>query len=126
MDTTLQRRPWWHLHGMTWATIGLVLAASLYLNVNVADSLYRLKYGPVRPSLLVDGWPLDAVEEDVVSAELHVNWLSLTANAAVTLILALGTAARVEHWKREYGTALRLTAEHGVTFAHSYSSFHSL
>jgi hypothetical protein len=100
---------------MTWAAICLVLAASLYLNVNVADSLYRLKYGPVRPSLLVDGWPVNAVEEDVVSAELRVNWLCLAANAAATLILALGTTAKVELWKRQDGTALRFTSEHAVT-----------
>lgn len=117
MNETLERKPWWRLHGATWAAIGLVLSASVCLNVNVADSLYRLKYGPVRPSLLIDGWPVNAVEEDVVSAELHVNSLSLAANAAVTLLLALGTGMKVEQWKRNDNTALRFTSEHGLTLA---------
>jgi len=115
MNETLERKPWWRLHGATWAAIGLVLSASVCLNVNVADSLYRLKYGPVRPSVLIDGWPINAVEADVVSAELHVNPLTMFANIGLTLILAVGTAAKVEQWRRKYGAALRFTSEHGVT-----------
>ena len=115
MNQTRERRSWWRLHGETWAGIFLVLTASAYLNVNVVDSLYRLKYGPVRPSLLIDGWPIDAVESDVISSALHLNWLSLFANIGLTLILAVGTAAKIEQCRRKSGTALRLTSEHWLT-----------
>ncbi len=114
-EMTVHKRPWWHLHGVTWAVGCLVVVSSIYLNVNVVDALYRLKYGPVRPSILVSGWPFNAVEEDAVSAKLHVNWHSLLTNLALTLILAVGAAFRVEAWRRKSAASWRFTAEHAVT-----------
>lgn len=113
-STTIRQRPWWRLHGATWAAACLVVASSVYLNLDVVDALYRLKYGPVRPSILISGWPFHAIGEDPVSAELHVNWTVVLTNTVLTLILAAGAAIRLEAWRRKSTASWHFTAEHSI------------
>ncbi|NQT16173.1 MAG: hypothetical protein HQ582_25675 [Planctomycetes bacterium] len=115
MNGTSEKRPWWRLHGATWVAICSVLMASAYLNVNVVDLLYRMKYGPVRPSLIVEGWPVYAVDVDAVSSAMRVDWLSLFADACVSLVIAAGTAAKVEQWRRKNPASLRPSWEHVIS-----------
>ncbi len=113
-NTTIRKWPWWRLHRASWAAACLVVASSVYLNLDVVDALYRLKYGPVRPSILISGWPFNAIGEDPVSAELHVNWSVVLTNTVLTLILAAGAAIRLEAWRRKSAASWRFTAEHGI------------
>lgn len=112
--TTIRKRPWWRLHRASWVAACLVVASSVYLNLDVVDALYRLKYGPVRPSILISGWPFNAIGEDIASAELHVNWSVVLVNTVLTLILAAGATIRLEAWRRKSTASWRFTAEHGI------------
>jgi len=112
MNDTSEKRPWWRLHGATWVAICIVLAATAYLNLNVVDILYRVKYGPVRPSLIVEGWPVCAVDTDVVSSAMSVDWLSLCADVCAGLTIVMGTGVKVEWWRRQNRTRLRTTSKH--------------
>ena len=114
MNDTLNSRPWWRLHGATWLAVCIVLTAGVYLNANVADMLYRMKYGPVRPSLLIDGWPINAVNANVISAALHVDRMSLLANICVVLTITAGMSIKIELWRRKYRTRLRFKSEHFI------------
>ena len=115
MNDELKTEPWWRPHKETWLAVCLVVAAGLYLNINVVDLLYRIKYGPVRPSLVVSGWPIDAVDADVISAVLQVDKTSLFIDACVVLAIAIGAAVKVEQWRRGSQSALRVTSERLVT-----------
>ena len=116
MNDTLKNanRPWHRLHGTTWAAVGLVLAASVYLNANSVDILYRVKYGPVRPALVIDGWPFCAVDVDPVSSAIQVDRIRLFANACVILLITLGTAVKVEQWRRGRSAGMRFTSEYFI------------
>ena len=111
MNDQWKRKPWRLPHRETWLTFCLLVAAGVYLNLNIADLLYRIKYGPVRPSLAVSGWPIDAVDADVISAVLRVDEAGVITDACVVLAIALGAAVRVEQRRRSGQCVLRVTSE---------------
>ena len=115
MTERTDSRSWWRLHGATWSGIAFLFLAGGYLNINVPDALYRFKYGPVRPAVIVDGWPVSAVDADTVSSALSVNRNRLALDLCVVLAITTGAAIQIERWRRRRGADFRFASEHCVS-----------
>jgi len=135
-----RRRPWYRIHLGTFVVVAIVGAALTGSNFRKAGS-YSVGGGTYLNTWNVYGWPTVVVNEHidesiesfglynsnsiirVKNIQYRWNWIGLSTNAIVSLILIVGVVLACENWARQQcrpwqfsiGTLLMLMAASSMT-----------